>query len=400
MVNSRVIGAIEIGTSKTVVLVGEIIGNGQLEIIGKGVASSRGMTKGEIVDFESITNCVHTAILSAERDAGRKIDSVYISQTGAHLGGFYNEGTVNVSSPDNVVSREDIMRAVNEAKSKKIPQGQIYIHHIRNPVYLDDSVVGNPNGMTGRKLRVGYWLVTGKESKVQDHLGIIGGLSLKTDDMIISSLASGVMMASSEEKQNGVLVVDIGSGTTDYVVYKNGFVVCTGVICVGGDHITNDLSMGLRISGKHAEKIKVQYGKAWIDKSDMEERVWTVGDKTIGDRDIPRKAIYKIMNARIEEIFSILKQEVSKHISLTEINTGAILTGGTSCVAGIEQVATIELGMDARLGKHPSWVASELDNPEYSTVLGLFHYALTAEDRDDGKRRAKPKGFFRKLLSL
>lgn len=399
MKRSKVIGALEIGTSKIVVLVGETTGKGSIEIIGSSVCSSRGVTKGEIIDFKAVSDCAHTAIVHAEQEAGQHIRTIFLSQTGRHLDSFYNEATVTVMSQENVVSRDDMLRVVAEAKSKELSPDRLYIHHIRNPFRLDDRLVADPLGMTGEKLQVGYWNITGDRNKIRDHVGIVNGIGMQVGDMIISSLASGVMVASQEEKRQGVLVLDIGSGTSDFVVYRDNHVVCCGVIPVGGDHLTNDLSLGLRINRKHAENLKVECGKAFVDMRDADDKVWSVGDKAIGDRRIPVKAIQKIINSRLEELFQILHKRVSEHVRLSDLPAGVLLTGGTSRLIGIDQVAANELGVPVRRGEHPDWVGREISGPEYSTALGLFHYALTASDRDDEKEEAR-RPLLSKLFSM
>lgn len=400
MNRNRIIAAVEVGTSKVVVLVGEVAGQGQLQIIGKGVSSSRGVAKGEIVDFKAASDCVHAAILHAEQDAGDvPIEEVYLSQSGRHLSSFYNEAIVNVMSSDNVVRREDVARVIAEAKSKELPEHRLYIHHIRNPFRLDERVVNDPLGMEGEKLQVGYWCVTGERHKISDHVGIINGIGIQVGDMIISSLASGMMVALPEEKRHGVLVLDIGAGTTDYVVYHGGHVVGCGVIPVGGDHITNDLSLGLRVNRKDAERIKLDYGNAIVDKNPTQERVWSVGDKAIGDRPILVRSIQRIINARVKELFQIVLKRVGQDVRIGELAGGVVLTGGSSRLEGIEALASEVLGAEARRGSHPKWVGQDINHPEYSTVLGLFHYALTTNERDDNGQ-AQAKGLIRRLLKI
>ncbi len=404
MNSSKIIGAIEIGTSKVVVLVGESAAHGKLRIIGKGECASAGVAKGEITDFKLASECVHRAIVEAEQMANAKIEHVFIAQTGKHLESFYNQSTVTVMSSDNIVRRTDVERAEKDAKSKELPQNRLYIHHIRNPFLLDDRVVLGPVGMGGKKLQVGYWCVTGDKNKIRDHVGIIGGFGMRVDDMIISSLASGVMVASADEKKSGVIVLDIGSGTTDYAVYRDGFVVYCGVVPVGGDHLTNDLSLGLRINRKNAESLKVELDKAFIDKSEAENRIWMIGDKGIGERNIPVQSIVKIINARMEELFNIVLKQVNVHVPVRELSAGAILTGGSSRLYGIEQSAADVFGIEVRRGQHPEWISKDIEGPEYSTALGLFHYALTAQEsnseRDDGAQKQKSAGFIKKILNF
>ncbi len=380
MAYNKVIGAVEIGTSKVVALAGEIIGGNSLNIIGMGQATSRGVKKGEIVDFRLASDCVHAAIHSAEKNSGATIESVYLSQSGSHLKGFFDKGEISVSSSDNLVRRSDIKQVVENAKRKEVSPGRIYIHHIRNGFFLDGRSIEDPYQMKGDRLEVGYWHVHGHEVKITDNIHVINGFAgLEVEDIILSGIASGSMVVQEAEKRNGALLLDIGCGTTDYVLYRNGVICRTGVISVGGDHLTNDLSLGLRVNPKHAENLKLEFGKATLDHDDKVEKVWLIGDLTIGDRSIPRKAIYQIINARMEELFTIIKKEISESVGRNELPGGIIITGGTSRLSHIADLASKVIGLPARIGENPDWVRVDLREPEYSCALGLLFYGLTAE---------------------
>ncbi len=399
MSQSKVIGALEIGTSKTVVLVGEIVPNRSCNIIGKGDSSSQGVKKGEIMDFKAASNSTHAAIMAAEQSAQVPIDAIYLAQTGRHLRGERNLGAAGVSGSDNLVRVQDLRRAMDDAKCKQLPNGRVYIHHIKNPFRLDGRQLDDPLHFEGRRLEVEYWSVHGEERKISDQIRVVNGFGLNVEDMIISSISSGVMVTSEEERQSGVLVLDIGCGTTDYVVYKEGFILCTGVIPVGGDHLTNDLSIGLRINRKHAEYLKTHYGKALVDKKDRGEKVWLVGDFSIGDRNLPRIAIHQVLNARLDELFRIVRKELGRLGHREALQSGAVLTGGTSRLPGIDLLAADVLQMDARIGENPEWVRDELRVPEYSTALGLMHYALTGSSEAPA-RADSSRGLFRKVARI
>lgn len=397
---SRVVGAVEIGTSKVAVLLGEIVGESGLNIIGHSACSSKGIKKGVITDLNVASDCVHAAILAAEKNAQTRIDEVYLAQTGSHLIGNFNVGTTNVSSPDGIIRSIDIESAKADAKRRKLPQSRTYIHHIQNPFSVDDRQVENPLSKEGRRLQVGYWSVHGDSDIVSDSLRVIRGIDLDVSDMIISSIASGAVLLQESEKENGALVIDMGGGTTDYVLYRKGYIVKTGVVPVGGDHITNDLSIGLRVGRKSAEDFKVKNGRAYYSSEDREEKVWMIGDLTIGDREYPLAAITKIIEARVSEIFDIIKLQLEEAELLEpdEIASGIVLTGGGARLNGIDEAAKRSLGIEARVSEGSTDVAEELRQPEYSTVLGLLHYALTGQE--ESAKTAKPSGLFRRIGSL
>lgn len=378
MSNSKIIGAIEIGTSKVAVIIAEIRASNSLNIIGSGIVPSQGVQKGEIYDFKAASDSTHAAIMEAEKSAGTAIESVFLSQTGNHLRSFFNLGTVNIAASNNIVTVSDIDRAIAEAKNKQLPEDRVYLHHIQNEFELDGRRVGYPQGMEGERLSVGYWSVHGDLRKVRDYIHVINGFGLHVDDMIISSLASGCVVVDESEKQNGVLVLDIGSGTTDYVLYRDGYVIQTGVVPVGGDHITNDLSIGLRINREKSERIKVEEGKAEVEAKDKNEQVWLIGDKRIGDRSVSKDAVLKIIEVRVEELFSIILKKLEGLISIQQVPCGVVITGGTSKLRGICTIASQVLGIDSRLAELPSWVLGDLRKPELTTSLGLLHYAVSS----------------------
>ena len=400
MSQSRVIAAIEIGTSKIVVLLGEIIGDSGLNIIGHSVGSSKGVKKGVITDLDKASDCVHAAILKAEENTQTRIDEVYLAQTGRHLIGNFNLGSSNVSSSDGVVRPADIDAAKDDAKRRSLPRDRIYIHHIQNPFSLDGRPVENPLSKEGRQLQIGYWSVHGDSEAVSDSLRVIRGIDLDVSDMIISSIASGTVLLEDSEKENGALVIDIGGGTTDYMLYRKGYIVKTGVVPVGGDHITNDLSIGLRVARKSAEAFKIKDGRAYYQSEDREEKVWLIGDFTIGDRQYPLAAITKIIEARIFEIFDIIKEQLVEAdlFEASDIASGVVLTGGSSRLKGIEEAAHRRFGLEARASEGSQYVNEELRTPEYSTAIGLLHYALTGQE--DKQEQAKSPGLIRILTGL
>lgn len=379
MSKDSIVGAIEIGTGKVVVAIGEITNGPSLDIIGVGESSSLGIMKGEVVDFEAASRITHAAILAAEDKAGVNLSSVFLAQTGYHLQGFFYESSVNVSSSSNHVTQNDIDRVIRDAKSKELSEDRVYIHHIQNPFKLDGRVVTNPLGMEGEKLQIGYWSVHGDLSKVRDHMHIVNSFGIKVEDVIISSIASGSMVANQTEKMNGVLVLDIGKGTTDYIVYRGGYVIQTGVLPIGGDHFTNDLSLGLRIDRNQAEAIKREYGSALLDNST--EAIVIGGEGTSASRTIKKDASSQIINARARELFLIIRETVSAYIPYRDLSAGVILTGGTSRLNGLDALAREVFDVDVRLGDNPSWVADNLRDPEYSTVLGLLNYALRSKEK-------------------
>ncbi|MEM8549603.1 MAG: cell division protein FtsA [Verrucomicrobiota bacterium] len=400
MSQSKIVGAVEIGTTHVVALVGEIVNGRSLNLIGMAECSSVGVRKGEIVDFRAASNSAHAAIMGAEKSAGAQVEAVYLAQTGMHLDGFEHIGAVNVAASDNRVSAADIQRVTGDAKGKELPPERVYIHHIKHRFLLDEQPVEEPQGQEGRKLEVSYWSVHGDEAKVRDHIHIINGFGLAVEDMILSSIATASMVATDEEKRRGAIVLDMGGGTTDWAVYRDGVIIATGVVPVGGDHLTNDLALGLRVSRKYAEKLKLQFGKAIVEKADRGEKVWMVGDQMIGDRYLSRQSLVQIIHLRLEELFTVIKRQLAAMPHVGDLPGGVVMSGGASGMPGLTELAGKVLEMPARLGSNPQWVRDDLRGPEYSTVLGLMHYALTGQHQEEFSEPEPDKGLMRKVTKL
>jgi cell division protein FtsA len=382
------IGAVEIGTSKITVLVGEYSGR-ELAIIGRGECSSRGVIKGTVVDYRAASECVHSALEQAERDAKEKIGKVFLAQTGGHLEGFYNEATVAVQASDNMIEAGDIETVCKIAKQKDIPLGRGLVHDIRRPFRVDGRLVpGSPEGLVGQRLEVGYWKVHGLEQHMADNIHVISGFNLQVGELVLSSLASGHMVTTLEERQHGVLVLDIGAGTTDFVLYRDGVPHTTGVVAVGGSHLTNDLSIGLRLTEGQAEKLKLRFGRANVITRDKAQKVWLDGNFAIGDRQFSQQAIEQITAARTTELLEVVKNKLGSTFSPETCAAGVVLTGGTARLAGIAELAGKVFGIPAHLGEAPAWVSENLRDPGYHTAMGVLYYGVSARgDKSAPARR-------------
>jgi cell division protein FtsA len=376
--SGRIVGAVEIGTGKISVLVGEIARGRALNIIGVGVAQSRGVMKGEVVDYKAACEATHHALETAEKKAGARLDEVWLAQTGGHLDGFYNEASVNVQSADNTVTQLDIATVCALAQQKELPAGRSRIHAIRRPFRLDGRSVPDPEHLTGSRLDVGYWMVHGNEGKVSDNIHVVGGYHLEVRELVLSALASGSLLTSPEDRQRGALVLDLGKGVTDYVLYRDGHVLCTGTLPVGGEHLTNDLAIGLRVTTVQAEMLKLRHGRATVQTRDKSEKVWLNGDMSFGDRQLSKAALEAITSARAAELLEVVLKQLGPRFAPEHCGAGVILTGGTSKLPGLEEAASRVFGLPVRRGECPSWVKDELKDPMFSTVLGIFQFGLRA----------------------
>ncbi|MEN9634951.1 MAG: hypothetical protein RL077_3355 [Verrucomicrobiota bacterium] len=370
------IGAVEIGTSKITALIAEYNGR-EITIIGRGECVSQGVIKGAVVDFKAASDCTHRALQQAEKEAGERVDLVFLAQTGGHLEGFYNEAAVNVKSSDNMIEKGDVQMVCELARSKELPVGRSVVHHIRRPFRVDGRLIpASPENLVGQKLEVGYWTVHGQEQRLADNLHVIQGFNLEVRELVLASLASGYMVTNPEERQHGVLAIDVGGGTTDFVLYRDAAPFVTGVLPVGGSHLTNDLSIGLRLTPVQAEKLKLRFGRANVQAKDKAEKVWLDGNFAIGDRQFSQLAIEQITAARVRELLEAVKKKLGNAFSPETCSAGVVLTGGTAKLAGITEVATGVFGVPAHLGEAPRWVSEHLRDPSYHTALGLLYYGV------------------------
>jgi cell division protein FtsA len=399
MAASQIIGAIEIGTSKVTVLVAEVIDPYRMNIIGHAVVPLKGLKKGRIYDIKSANSSVHQAIVEAEKKSGASVKSVYLALTGSHLQGEKHVGKAQVSHMAKVVTEYDVNRAQQDAKQRELPSGRVYVQFMRNPFEVDGMRVDEPYSVKGNELQANYWAVHGDESVIKSQIQILNGFVVKVEEMFLSSLASGRVVATDDEKENGVVILDIGAGTTDFALYSDGYVLRTGVVDVGGDHLTNDISIALRVPWENAERIKVEHAKALVKEEDDDEMIWMRGDLSIGDRKLSRRSIHKIINARLEELFQVILHDVKPAIDDYKIKPSVVITGGTSRIAGIETLASQTMKMPVRIGRNPDWVIADLQKPELSTVIGLIQFAFS-DVSGDLPEQPRQKSFFSRFTGL
>ena len=370
-----VIGAVEIGTATIKIIVGTHKGR-QLSILSHAECPSRGVSKGTVIDFAAASECTHQALQAAEHRAGVSVDYVFLAQTGDHLAGCLNEATVNVQAGSQRVAKSDIAAVCALATAKELPPDRMVLHHLRGPFRVDGRVVpGNPVRHVGRRLEVGCWIMHGQQCKLAESIHLLRGSGCAVRELVFAGLASGEVVTTTPERQRGILVLDLGAGTTDYVLYREGRPCITGVLPVGGVHLTYDLALGLRLTEAQAEKLKLRHGRALVSTRHRDKKVWLAGNYTIGDRQVSRQAIEQITSARTREIFEVVKMKLGPDFRPETCAAGVILTGGMSRLRGIVTCATGVFGVPARRGKPPRSVqGGKLRGPGYSTVLGLLRF--------------------------
>ncbi|MDG1206702.1 MAG: cell division protein FtsA [Pseudomonadales bacterium] len=386
---SQMIVGLDIGTSKVVCIVGEISPEGDVEIVGIGSHLSRGLKKGVVVNIESTVQSIQRAVEEAELMAGCQIHSVYAGIAGSHIRSLNSHGIVAIR--DREVFRPDIERVIDAAQAVAIPADQ-KILHILPQEYVIDSQEGvkEPLGMSGVRLEAKVHLVTCAVNAAQNIEKCIRKCGLEVEDIILEQLASGYAVLTEDEKELGVCIVDIGGGTTDIAVFTDGAIRHTAVIPIAGDQVTNDIAMALRTPTPNAEEIKIKYACALARLAGENEtiKVPSVGDRS--DRDLSRQALAEVVEPRYDELFTLIQAELRRSGFEDLIAAGIVLTGGTSKMEGVVELAEEIFHMPVSIG-HPQGVTGLTDivrNPIYSTAVGLLMYG--AKQQFDGVVNTPP----------
>lgn len=389
MARQDILVGVEVGTSKVCAVVGETGREGSLRILGVGLAPSRGVRKGEIVDLAIATECVHDALSDAETNSDAEIGSVSVAVTGSHIRSFNCRGAVPIPSDRFEIDDEDVHEVAIKAREINIPTENHSLHTIIQHYFVDGQEgVLNPVGMMGRKLEADFHIVHGVKTRMQNTLRCIRENGIEIDEVVVNSLASALAVLDQHQKDLGAVVIDIGGGVTDYIVYENGVVRHSGVLAVGGDHISNDISLGLRIPLTRAEKLKVEEGSAQIGSATPGEMIVLKNDAGFSGKEVEREMLNTIIHARVRENFELIKKQIEAEIPPHALGAGVMLTGGCSLLRGIKEVAESVFDLPVNLAREAgvSGPKSVLNNPQYSTAIGLikFTQALRAEEEEPG----------------
>jgi cell division protein FtsA len=386
--DANIIVGLEIGTSKICAVVGEQNTDGTLNIVGLGQSPARGMRKGEIVDATQVEECVRNAIVEAEQMADVEIRSVYLGVTGAHLRGFNNRGVHPVVSADREISDDDVQDVIKNAKAINLPAENTVVHAVRQHFMVDGhDGITNPVGMLGARLEVDMHVVHGNTNRLQNSIRVVKGLQLEVEEIVFNGLASSLALLTSEQKELGALVIDIGGGTTDYVVYYDGVIKHTGVLAVGGDHVSNDLGHGLKVPLSRAEKLKLEHGSALVDESVKGQTINIVNELGLTLKTVNIGHLQRIMSLRLEEIFQVIASDLEQAGFTDYLGAGVFLCGGCARAPHIARLAEPVLQMPVSLGQTNSisGLKSALDQPEFVTAIGLAKFGSLKTRKREGK---------------
>lgn len=364
---------LDIGTSKVVAIVGEVKPDGAINIVGLGSHPSRGLKKGVVVNIESTVQSIQRAVEEAELMAGCQIHSVYAGIAGSHIRSLNSHGIVAIR--DHEVASGDVDRVIDAARAVAIPADQKILHVLPQEFVIDNQEgIHEPVGMSGVRLEAKVHLVTGAVSAAQNIVKCVKRCGLEVDDIILEQLASSYAVLTEDEKDLGICLVDIGGGTTDIAVFTDGSIRHTAVIPIAGDQVTNDIAVALRTPTQHAEEIKVKYACALtqLAKADETIEVPSVGDRA--SRRLARQTLAEVVEPRYEELLNLVQTELRRSGFEDLIAAGVVMTGGSSKMEGVIELAEEIFHAPVRLGV-PQYVTGLVDvvrNPIYATGVGLL----------------------------
>ena len=374
--NNLIVG-LDIGTSKVVAIVGEVTVEGTIEIIGVGTQPSRGLKKGVVVNIESTVQSIQRAVEEAELMAGCQIRSVYAGIAGSHVKSINSHGIVAVK--DKEVTPADVARVIDAAKAVAIPADQRILHVLPQEFLIDNQEgIRDPISMSGVRLESRVHLVTGAVSAAQNIIKCVRRCGLDVDDIILEQLASSASVLTDDEKELGVCLVDIGGGTTDIAVFTEGAIRHTAVIPIAGDQVTNDIAVALRTPTQYANDLKIKYACSLRQLATEEEtiEVPSVGDRA--PRRLARQTLAEVVEPRYEELLSLVQAELRRSGFEEICAAGIVLTGGSSKMEGVIELAEEIFHMPVRLGvpQHVSGLVDVIRNPIHATGVGLLLFGL------------------------
>ncbi len=394
---SPVIVALELGTAKVIALVGEMREDGHIMITGMGEQPSRGISKGLVVDIDAAAEATRAALAVAEESGEVTIRQVVLAVSGGHVRSDVHRGVVPVRDRSEI-TRHDMQAAMNVAKAINLPTDREVLHTICQHYCIDGQQrVVTPEGMEGARLELDMLVVHGLRSPMRNTIKAVEDLMIDVQDVVYAGLASGLSVLSVEQKKGGVLVIDLGAGTTEYVAYAGGVIAATGALGVGGDHVTNDVALAFSIPERQAERCKIEHGGAIIT-DDADGKVSVAPGVGFGGRTISRKSLLTVVNARVDETLRMVQSRLEEDKVPPHLAAGVVLVGGGAHMPGMTDLAAEIFQMPCALGRprDVSGLATATEGPEYATCTGLIQYAC----RKWQSRRRGPAlgGLFRGIL--
>ncbi|HAS45376.1 MAG TPA: cell division protein FtsA [Microscillaceae bacterium] len=414
----KIVVGLDIGSTKICALVGRKDQFGKVEILGMGKAPSEGVTRGVVINIDKTVNAISEAIEEAEQTSGIDIRIVNVGIAGQHIKSLKQSGSITRDSAENEITRNDVNRLINDMYRIVTPPGNEIIHVMPQDYTVDfETGIKEPIGMSGIKLEADFNIITAQTSAINNINRCVKRTGLEIENLILEPIASSLSVLTDEEREAGVVLVDIGGGTTDVAIFYENIIRHTAVIPFGGDIITSDIKEGCKIMTTQAEKLKVKFGKAIAEKANVNEFVSIPGLRGRSPKEISVRNLAHIIEARMQEIIESVHQEIIKSGYLNKLVGGIVITGGGSQLRNCKQLFEFMTGMDARIGYPNEYLGKvkveAAKSPMYATTIGLVMAGFRAlDDRDtkyqsqiDNTPTAKPKAkqgtggdFFRKII--
>ena len=386
----RTVVGIDVGSNKVCTLVGEVREEGGLRIVGVGIVPSRGLRKGVVVNVAEATAAIAASVEEAERTSGYRIERAYVSLSGTHISSLNSRGVVAVSRREEGIAVEDVDRALDAAGAVAVPHNRELIHVVPRYYVVDGQEgVRDPLGMHGFRMEVEAHVVTGSTTAIQNLIKCVTGAGVEVDEVVLASLAAGDAVLAENEREMGVVLVDMGGGTTDIAIFIDGTVWHTVTLGIGGEYVTNDVAIGLRLPTEAAEEVKIRYGHARPAQVGPEERFPAEPFGESSPQVLPRWKLAEIIEARVEEMLGMVLQEIKRSGYDGLLPAGLVLCGGTAQLPGIVELARDVVGLPVRIGTPQGLVGlvDRISGPAYAVAAGLVGWGLMADTR-----RPLPKG--------
>lgn len=379
------IASLEIGTSRTVMCVGETQESGRIKITGVGTYPSTGVRKGQIVDLSQANVGVESAAKQAEKQAEVNVWQVLLATSGGHIESAVNPGMVPIRSGDRVVSREDVEEVTENAQAIQLDVERQLLHTINQSFTVDDQPgITKPEGMRCKILKLNVMAIHGLKNHIENAISVVKSAQLEVTDVAFSAICAGLAVLTPEQKRNGVVLIDLGGGTTNYIVYSNNSLVAAGSVAVGGDHITNDIALAFTIPVNRAEEIKRTDGCALIEPDSASRRIILPGDVGFEERALSCKALQTVVHSRMEETLGLVRTRLDEVGVLPHLGGGVVLTGGGAYLRKVTDLAQRMFGVPCRVGLpiNVDGLESAMQPASLATAAGLTLYGLiTYEDR-------------------
>ncbi len=397
---THTIAAIDVGTTKICTLIAEVSDNGTTgpRIAGVGITPSRGLRKGVVVNVTEATEAIAASVEKAERLSGYQVESAYVGVAGSHISSINSRGTVAISRGERGITQEDVDRALEAAQAIAIPHNREIIHTIPRGFTIDgQNGVREPVGLKAYRLEVEAHIATAASASVHNLVKCVQGAGVNVHDLVLQPLAAGEAVLTATEREMGVVLADIGGGTTDIAIFIEDSVWHTTILAVGGMHLTNDLAIGLRTHFTAAEEAKIKYGHAVPDSIVEDEMIEVAAFGDTSRQPVSRRQVASIIEARAEEIFGLIRQEIKRSGYDGLLPAGVVLCGGTAGLAGIKDLGREVLDLPVRVGAPHDLegMVDVLHNPAYATSVGLLLWGMADSATYQPKRRSN--GWLRRL---